>query len=278
MTFFDKLTGVITQQNSLLCVGLDPDLNRIPASIQSDSNPILRFCTEVIDSTKDLVAAYKLNFAFFEADGSRGWATLEKLMAQMPDTVLTIADAKRADIGNSSQKYAEAILQRLNFDSITVNPYMGSDSVAPFIQWPEKGAFILALTSNPGTSCFQQLQIHGRPLYKKVIKEVMKWNKKKNCGIVTGATQPDELEAIRNLAPELPFLIPGIGAQGGSLTASVKYGAGRDGNLALINSSRGIIYKSGGNDFASAARQEAISLNNNINKHRLENTEITTFA
>ncbi|MFQ5650222.1 MAG: orotidine-5'-phosphate decarboxylase [bacterium] len=270
MVFVDRLTKVTSSQNSLLCVGLDPDLKRLPRCMRSDANPLFKFCSEIIASTNDLVASYKLNFAFFEAEGLNGWSALEKLMHIIPPSILTIADAKRADIGNSSLKYAESILQRLNFDAVTVSPYMGEDSVRPFLQWPEKGAFILALTSNPGCRNFQHLQINARPLYKKVVKETLKWNTRNNCGVVVGATHPDELDNIRNLAPNLPFLIPGVGAQGGHLQEAVKYGTDRAGGLALISSSRGVIYKSNGTDFAEAARQEAEFLNKRINQYREE--------
>ncbi len=270
MTFMDKLRKATTDHDSQVCVGLDPDLELMPPCVMSEPNPIYTFCSEIIEHTSDIAAAFKLNFAFFEAEGLKGWQALEMLLDRIPEGVLTIADAKRADIGNSSQKYAESILQRLNFDSVTVSPYMGKDSVEPFIQWPEKGAFVLALTSNPGSHNFQHLQISARPLYKKVIKEVMKWNRHNNCGLVVGATHPSELESVRNLAPGLPFLIPGVGAQGGSLEAAVKNGTDTKGGLALINSSRGIIYKSHGSDFARAARAEVESLNRQIRALRHE--------
>lgn len=268
MTFTDKLKDTIRSRDSLLCIGLDPDLQRLPQSLLSESNPLLKFCSEIIASTSDLCAAYKINFAFFEVEGAKGWQTLEAVRRCIPEHLLAIADAKRADIGNTSQKYAQAILQNLDFDAVTVNPYMGEDSVAPFMQWPEKGAFILALTSNPGSYDFQHLQINARPLYKKILKEVLKWNVEGNCGAVVGATHPGELETVRNLCPDLPFLIPGVGVQGGSLHDAIKYGTDQSGGLALINSSRGIIYKSSGKDFADAARKEAERLKKQMNRHR----------
>lgn len=268
MNFLERLLETTKNQNSLLCVGLDPDIKRLPYSIRTHPDPLFKFCFEIIDSTKHVAAAFKLNFAFFEAEGSKGWAALEKLVEIIPPTILTISDAKRGDIGSSSEKYAEAILQRLNFDAVTVNAYMGKDSVVPFLQWPEKGAFVLCLTSNPGSHDFQHLQINARPLYKKVINEVLKWNVRQNCGLVVGATHPDDLENIRNIAPKVPFLIPGIGVQGGNLEEAIKHGTDVLGELALINAGRSIIYKSQRSDFAEAARQEAESLNEQINKIR----------
>ncbi len=268
MNFIDRLQNLSTKKNSLLCIGLDPDLARIPESLKNESDPLYTFCLAIIESTKHVALAFKPNFAFFEAEGAKGWRALEKLMDNMPPNVLTIADAKRADIGNSSQKYAEAILQRLNFDAVTVSPYMGQDSVAPFLQWPEKGAFVLGLTSNPGAKHFQHLQIHERPLYKKVAKEVVKWNTNGNCGLVVGATHEQDLGAVRSIAPGLPFLIPGVGAQGGSLSAAVKHGTDCNGGLAVINASRSIIYKSGNSDFAETAKTEAEALHQEINRIR----------
>ena len=272
MNFTDRLHQAISNRNSLLCVGLDPDLKRIPECVKSSPNPLLTFCTEIIAATADIAAAYKINFAFFEAEGVKGWEALEKLVGHIPQGTISIADAKRADIGNSSERYAAAILHNLGFDSVTVNPYLGRDSVAPFILAPEKGVFVLALTSNPGSYDFQHLQINARPLYMKVIQEARRWNTRGNVGLVVGATQPNQLESVRNLAPDMPFLMPGIGAQGGSLEDAVKLGTDSSGGLALINASRSIIYKSSGSDFADAARLEAESLNKQMNQFREDKT------
>ena len=272
MTFNERLAQTIQKRNSLLCVGLDPDIGYLPQVLKTDPDALFKFCSRIISSTRHVAVAFKLNFAFFEAEGSKGWSVLERLTEIIPPELLKIADAKRADIGSSSEKYAEAILQRLDFDAVTVNPYMGRDSVAPFLQWQEKGAFILGLTSNPGSLNFQQLQIHARPLYKKVIEEVCKWNENRNCGLVVGATHSHDLESVRNIAPDLPLLIPGVGAQGGSLKDAVKHGTDDTGGLALISASRSIIYKSNGYDFAEAAQREAESLQQQINSFRVQKT------
>ncbi|MFQ5640008.1 MAG: orotidine-5'-phosphate decarboxylase [bacterium] len=268
MNFRNRLLEITEKQNSLLCVGLDPDVQKMPDIIKSDTDPLFSFCSEIMKSTKDAAAAFKLNFAFFEAEGSKGWAALERLMEIMPENVLTIADAKRGDIGNTSEKYARAIFEKLGFDAVTVNPYLGRDSVEPFLQWPEKGAFVLCLTSNPGNRDFQYFGDGAKPLYSEVLEKVHRWNAKNNCGVVVGATRPQELQNIRNAAPDLPFLIPGIGTQGGDLKESVQNGTDASGNLALFNVSRGIIYKSSGSDFAEAARLEAETLRDRINEVR----------
>ncbi len=268
MTFSERLNETISATNSLLCVGLDPDPKRMPQMLQGEREATLVFCKEIVAATAGHAAAFKINFAFFESQGSAGWQMLERLTAALPGNVLKIADAKRADIGNTSEHYASAILERLDFDAVTVNPYLGFDSVSPFLARPEKGAFILCLTSNPGSRTFQHLSIQGRPLYKKVAQEVLKWDTNGNCGLVVGATQPDELESVRNMAPRLPFLIPGIGAQGGALEEAVRHGCDEKGESALLNASRSILYKSSGPDFAEAAAEEARSLNAHINQHR----------
>lgn len=268
MNFRERLVSCTRQADSLLCVGLDPDLEKIPAQLKSDPDPLFKFCSEIIASTKEAAAAFKLNFAFFEAAGRQGWSALEKILELIPTTVLTIADAKRGDIGNTSEMYARAILERLGFDAVTVNPYMGRDSVEPFLQWPEKGAFILCLTSNPGARDFQYFSDGRQTLYQKVIECVHGWNTGQNCGLVVGATQPDELRSIRRAAPKLPFLIPGLGTQGGDLESSVRDGVDANGELALFNVSRGIIYKSSGADFAEAARREAKRWRADINRLR----------
>lgn len=269
MNFAQRLNQITQQKNSLLCVGLDPDLGRIPESIKSDADPLFKFCSEIIASTKSAAAAFKLNFAFFEAAGSKGWAALEKLVDMIPMDILKIADAKRGDIGSSSEKYARAILERLGFDAITVNPLLGNDSVEPFLQWPEKGAFILCLTSNAGARDLQYFSNGRQPLYAKIIEHVHCWNRaRQNCGLVVGATKAAELQTIRSAALTLPFLIPGVGAQGGDLEAAVLHGTDAAGQLALITASRSIIYKSSSSDFADAAGREAEALRDKINQIR----------
>ncbi len=268
MTFFEKFLYVTNQKNSLLCVGIDPDPEKLPNFFKGDPHGLFKFCQEIISHTESYTAAFKFNFAFFEIYGSNGFSTLEKLMESMPENVLTIADAKRGDIGNTSQMYARAILQNLNFDAVTVNPYLGSDSVLPFLQWPEKGAFVLCLTSNPGAKDFQFFSSRSSPLFLRILQKVQNWNKHKNCGLVVGGTYAEELKKIRDMAPELPFLIPGIGTQGGDLQMAVLNGTDKNGQLALFNVSRGIIFKSRDKNFAKKAEEEARNLQYNINQIR----------
>ncbi len=268
MHFTSKLNKIIDLQNSVLCVGLDPDLNKLPNTLRNETDSLFKFCKEIIESTASYTCAFKINFAFFEAEGTKGWDALERLVQIIPVGVIKIADAKRADIGNSSQKYAEAILKKMDFDAITVSPYMGTDSIAPFLQWPEKGVFILALTSNPGSTDFQQLKTENSTLYLEVAKKANGWNTNKNCGLVVGATNMASIKKIRKAAPELPFLIPGVGVQGGSLEDSILMGADTQGKSVLINASRSIIYKSSGLDFAEAAASEAQSMQQQMNEIR----------
>lgn len=268
MTFNDRLTDVQQSRNSLLCVGLDTDPAKIPAHLTSADDPVFEFNRRIVDATHDLVCAYKLNFAFYEALGEQGWTTLRRTIACIPPDLITIGDAKRGDIGNSSAMYARAIRDDLKFSSVTVNPYLGEDSVRPFIEKEQHGAFILALTSNPGAKDFQYLKVNGQPLYERVVARVKKWNTKNNCGLVVGATRPKELKRIRSIVPSLPLLIPGVGAQGGSLVSAVRYGCTDEGVGAVINASRSVLYASPGADFADAARKEAESLRQQMNDIR----------
>ncbi|MBN1895776.1 orotidine-5'-phosphate decarboxylase [bacterium] len=257
----------IRERNSLVCVGLDVDPGRIPASLKNDTDPVFVFNREIIRATRDLVLAYKPNLAFYESLGTEGWDILRRTLSVIPDDVIKIGDAKRGDIGNTADRYARALFS-LGFDAVTVNPYMGFDSMEPFIRDSSKGIFILCLTSNPGSKDFQYLLSDSRPLYLHVAEKARTWNKNGNCGLVTGATHPDELQAIRETAGELPFLIPGIGAQGGDLGASVLAGTDQQGSMAVINSSRGILYASSGPDFAVAAAGETRALRDSINSIR----------
>ncbi len=274
MTFADRVRLTNETRDSLLCVGLDPDRSKLPSCLHNEKEPTLKFCREIISATEDFAAAYKINFAFFEAEGAAGWNALEHLVHSLPNNIIKIADAKRADIGNTSGMYAHAILERLYFDAVTVNPYMGFDSIAPFLQWPEKGAFVLCLTSNPGSKTFQHLKAaDGRHLYENVAEEVVTWNSSGNCGLVAGATHGAPLAALRTLAPGLPFLIPGVGAQGGGLQQAVQFGTDDCGHLAFINASRSILYRSDGADFADAARDEAQSLHSQMKAHQDQKRE-----
>lgn len=268
MSFVEKIINTQRSKNSLLCIGLDTDLKKIPTFLKSYDDPIFEFNKRIIEQTKDIVCAYKINIAFYEALGSTGWQTLEKTLKIIPKEIITIADAKRGDIGNTSELYAKAFFETFSFDSITVNPYLGYDSVYPFINYNNKGVFILALTSNKGSSDFQYLKIDGKPLYLKVVEKVVEWNQNLNCGVVIGATHPEELKVLREAAPSLPFLIPGIGAQGGDLESTIKYGCDKNKELALINISRAIIYASSDEDFDIKSREITIEYNNKINNIR----------
>jgi orotidine-5'-phosphate decarboxylase len=257
MSFTKKLREIQIKQNSLLCIGLDVDAEKIPEHVRTLENPVLEFNRQIIEATHDLVCAYKPNLAFYEAMGERGLNALRETLKLIPKSVLTIGDGKRGDIGNTAERYAKSLFDDFGFDAVTVNPYMGYDSVEPFLKNPEKGIFILALTSNAGSKDFQRLKIGTKPLYEKVVQAAKKWNTKKNIGLVAGATHPKELQYIRKMVPDMPILIPGIGKQGGDLKSAVRFGCDKNGQLAIINASRSIIYASSGKDFAEAARAEA---------------------
>jgi orotidine-5'-phosphate decarboxylase len=257
MSFTQHLRQIQIKQNSLLCIGLDVDADKIPEHLKSFANPVLEFNRQIIDATKDLVCAFKPNLAFYDAMGERGIIVLRETLKLIPKSVLTIGDGKRGDIGNSAERYAKSLFNNFGFDSVTVNPYMGFDSIEPFLSDPEKGVFILALTSNSGSKDFQRLKVGTKPLYEKVVHAAKKWDKDHNIGLVVGATHPKELQCIRKIVPDMPILIPGIGKQGGDLKSAIRYGCDKHGQLAIINASRSIIYASSGKDFANAARAEA---------------------
>jgi orotidine-5'-phosphate decarboxylase len=250
------------QEGKFICIGLDSDIDKLPDCLKDKTNPILEFNKALIEKCSGYAAAYKLNFAFYEKAGYEGIKIIEETIAAIPGDILIIADAKRGDIGNTSKMYAEAILNKMKFDSMTVNPYMGNDSIAPFIENTDKLIFILALTSNPGASDFEKQKLgNGSYLYQLVIEKVNQWNIKNNCGIVFGATKYEELNQNMNIIGKLPVLLPGVGAQGGSFEDVLKTFKKFNRKNFLINISRGIIYKSNGIDFAEAALQEIISLN-----------------
>jgi orotidine-5'-phosphate decarboxylase len=268
--FTQRLRAAQRRTGSLLCIGLDTDRRRVPAVLASADDPLYEFNRRIIEATKDAVCAYKINLAFYEATGERGWSTVRRTLADIPGEIITIGDAKRGDIGNTAAMYARALLEGYGFAACTVNPYMGFDSVEPFLQDRERGAFVLALTSNPGARDFQRLKVGARPLYECVVRRVRSWNTRRNLGLVVGATHPRELQRIRILAPELPILVPGIGTQGGNVRAAVHYGCDRHGELAVINASRSILYASCAEDFAERARAEALALREEINRAREE--------
>ncbi len=243
-------------KKSFLCVGLDTDLTKIPQHLLSFEDPIFEFNKAIIEATKDYCVCYKINNAFYEAEGVKGWESMAKTLALIPENILTIADAKRGDIGNTSNMYAKAFFQNLNFDAITLAPYMGNDSLAPFFQYPNKWGIVLALTSNAGSADYEQQKINEEFLYELVIKNTTKLATDEQLMFVVGATKPQDFITIRKHAPTHFLLVPGVGAQGGSLAEVVKYGKNADVGL-LINASRSIIYASNGFDFAEAAANEA---------------------
>ncbi|HVN48240.1 MAG TPA: orotidine-5'-phosphate decarboxylase [Bacteroidota bacterium] len=260
MNFTERLQHIQSQQRSLLCIGLDTDEAKLPPHLRSEKNPVLEFNKRIIEATHDLACAYKPNLAFYEAMGERGIAALHETVTCIPKSVVTIGDAKRGDIGNTAERYARSLFDDFGFDAITVNPYMGFDSVEPFIINPEQGVFLLALTSNPGSKDFQRLKIGTKPLYEKVVRTAKKWNTQHNIGLVVGATHPSELKSIRIIVPDMPILIPGVGKQGGDLKSAITFGNNKQGRLAVINASRSILYASSGKDFAEAARAEALKM------------------
>jgi orotidine-5'-phosphate decarboxylase len=257
-----QLHEQILQKKSFLCVGLDPDLDKIPAHLLETEDPIFEFNKAIIDATHDLTVGYKPNTAFFEAYGIKGWMSLQKTINYInenyPD-IFTIADAKRGDIGNTSSMYAKAFFEDLNFDSVTVAPYMGKDSVEPFLAFENKHTIMLALTSNEGAFDFQTLNTNGTELYKQVLETSKTWKNSHNLMYVVGATKAEYFADIRKIVPDSFLLVPGIGAQGGSLSEVCKYGMNDKIGL-LVNSARAIIYASKGTDFAEKAREEALSV------------------
>jgi orotidine-5'-phosphate decarboxylase len=266
MRFTEKLKKITESQRSLLCIGLDPDPKLMPEKIG-----VYDFIKAIVDATSDLVCAYKPNVAFFEAMDGEGMDALRRIVKYIPRDIPVIGDAKRGDIGNTSRIYASVLFDMFGFDATTVNPYLGFDGIEPFLEYREKGIFILCRTSNAGAKDFQSLSISTPQgpsyLYEIVAEKARQWNTHGNIGLVVGATYPEELKLLRNQYPDMPFLVPGIGAQGGDVALTVKYGAGREG-IAIINSARQIIYASKGKDFAESARKAALSLRDEINKYR----------
>jgi len=257
-----KLRKQIQLKKSFLCVGLDADLNKIPKHLLSLNDPIFEFNKQIIDATNPYTIAYKPNMAFYEAQGLKGWISLQKTIDYLnnnyPD-IFTIADAKRGDIGNTSAQYAKAFFEILNFDALTIAPYMGRDSVEPFLAFKNKISILLALTSNDGGADFQNLKVGNNELYEKVIKKALTYKNSDNLMFVVGATRPGYLKKIRALVPNNFFLVPGVGAQGGTVADVCKNACNENGDI-LINSSRGVIYASNGLDFAEKAAERARTL------------------
>jgi orotidine-5'-phosphate decarboxylase len=258
-----QLIGQIRKKKSFLCIGLDVDLEKIPPHLSALDDPVFEFNKHIIDATHHLAVAYKPNTAFYEAYGLKGWQSLQKTISYLNKNypeIFTIADAKRGDIGNTSTRYAKAFFEDMNFDSVTVAPYMGIDSVEPFLAFADKFTILLALTSNKGGLDFQILKDEqGQTLYEKVLETSKTWKNSEQLMYVVGATRPEYFQNIRKIVPDHFLLVPGVGAQGGSLQEVCKYGLTKDIGL-LINSSRGIIYASSGRDFADKAREKAFEL------------------
>lgn len=267
MVFSEKVRAVIAAKKSYVCVGLDTDLKRVPDFIQGTAyDRFTVFNKRIIDATIDYAAAYKLNSAFYEAEGPAGIEALIETIRYLPDDVIIIEDAKRGDIGNTAAQYARAIFENHRADAVTLNPYMGYDCIEPFLAYEGKGCFVLCLTSNKGAGDFQKLELKkGGLFYQEAARKIAGWSTGGGIGMVVGATQADELSGIREIAPDIPLLIPGIGKQGGDLRKTVEAGIGPRKAPALINSSRGIIFRSSGEDYAESAGTECKKLRDDIN-------------
>lgn len=283
MKFQEKLDRIIKKNKSLVCVGLDSDLAKIPPHLKNPPSsrlrrtrkkyPIFEFNKAIIEATADLVCAYKPNVAFYEASGAEGIIqlkmTFDFLRAKYPN-IVTILDAKRADIGSTNKGYVKFVFDYLGADGVTIHPYLGREALQPFLERTDKGIFILCRTSNPGAGEFQDLLIDGEPLYKKVVRQVGEnWNVNSNCMLVVGATYPEELAEVRKIVGEMILLVPGIGAQRGDIEKTVKAGLNSRRTGMIINSSRGIIFASSNKDFSERAQEETEKLKNEINKYRL---------
>jgi orotidine-5'-phosphate decarboxylase len=252
-----QLVNEIRKKKSVLCVGLDTDLEKIPKHLFSEEDPVFAFNKAIIDATKDYAVAYKINTAFYEAQGVKGWISMGKTLEYIPQDIFTIADAKRGDIGNTSEQYAKTFFRTYPFDSVTVAPYMGADSVKPFLQFDNHWAIVLGLTSNAGSADFQLQQCGAELLYEKVLKTVASWGTAENIMFVIGATRKEQLQHVRSLLPEHFFLIPGVGAQGGDVATVCSNAMNKDAGV-LINVSRGIIYAGADNkDFATEVEKAA---------------------
>lgn len=270
--FVDRLLDCSRRKDSLVCVGLDVDPERIPEPLRGRGDWVYEFNRGIIEATSDLVCAYKPNLAFYEALGLSGLEALGRTLKSMPPDVLVVGDAKRGDVGHTAGAYARALFDEFGFDAVTVNPYLGRDSVEPFLTREDRGVFLLCKTSNPGSGDFQDLACEvpegTLPLYQVVALRAREWNVRGNLGLVVGATYPEQLAAVRRLAPELPLLIPGIGAQAGDLERTVADGTDGAGERVLINSSRQVIFASSGADWREAARGAAGRLRDAVNGYR----------
>ncbi|HZH42969.1 MAG TPA: orotidine-5'-phosphate decarboxylase [Lysobacter sp.] len=270
MNFMQALRARWQQADTLVCVGLDPEPARFPARFGSDPDAVFAFCRDIVDATAEYACAFKPQIAHFAALGAEG--ALARLIAHVHTAhpgVPVILDAKRGDIGSTAQHYAGEAFERYAADAVTVNPYLGRDSVQPFLAHADKGVIVLCRTSNPGAGDLQDLLVHGRPLYQHVAQKIaQEWNGHGNCALVVGATWPEQLREVRAIVGEMPLLVPGVGAQGGDVEAVVRHARGADGTGLIVSSSRAILYASTGEDYADAARAAARALRDAINRHR----------
>ncbi len=255
MNAYDKLLKILDGRKTRLCAGLDSEYRKLPLNMRKNPFGIFEFNKRIIDATCDQVAAYKVNFAFYEEFGAAGYEILKKTIEYIPEEIFVVGDAKRGDIGNTSRLYASSVFDYFNVDSITVSPYMGIDSVSPFLEYKDRMVFVLALTSNKGSADFQRLVFDGKPLFIHVVEKSLTWTDRRNLGFVIGATHPEDIPLIRQYAPMEPLLIPGVGTQGGDIEGTL---AAIAGTPALINVSRDIIFASQESDFAEKAREKAI--------------------
>ena len=256
-SFNERINMLISNKSSLLCIGLDPVMTKIPSHLRYEKNPLMIFNREIVEATNGLVIAFKANLAFYESEGQNGLEALNDLETMISKDTLLILDGKRGDVPHTSKMYAHAYFDQLGADAVTLSPYMGKDSISPFIEAREKGAFILALTSNEGVQDFQYLQVGIDPLYLYIGKMVVRWNTNNNCGLVVGAKDLEGLKILRNALPDLPFLVPGVGAQGGDLKEVVKFGRNKAGTGLIVSIGRDIIYTDDSKNFAQKVKQRA---------------------
>jgi orotidine-5'-phosphate decarboxylase len=268
MSAVKELVNIQQTNKSMICLGLDLDPKKMPAEYGNSVKGMFEFAHRVIDATADVVCAYKPNMAFFEALGPEGFSLLRLIVQRIPEHVPIILDGKRGDIGNTAQFYADSMYNIFRASWVTINPYMGYDSMRPFLEYKGKGVFVLCLTSNPGSKDFQQLKVDGVPLYCIVAQRTHYWNKEQNCGLVVGATHPDQLQEIREVAGDMPLLVPGVGAQGGSLEESALLATDNFRKPAVINVSRSVLYASTEKDFAVRARSEIMRMNAEVERLR----------
>jgi orotidine-5'-phosphate decarboxylase len=262
MTFAERLSALCRERRSQVCVGLDPLLERLPAAVRGDDDPVFAFNRAIVDATIDLVPVYKPNLAFYEALGLSGWTSLKRTVEYIGERAIVLGDAKRGDIDSTALAYARAMFEAFDFDACTVSVYLGHDAAAPFLAYRDRGVFVLCRTSNRSAPEVQDATVAGgRTVYEQVAARAVEWNAAGNCGLVVGATYPAELERVRAIAPDLPILIPGAGAQGGDVASSTRAAAP---GPFVISSSRGVIYASAGDDFADAARRAATALRDEI--------------